>query len=240
VLTEGYFKPVGEFNFDVNRAERAQQVRLLAPLLADPEGRLWILERLGCPCTVDEARAAEPFHFVFPLRDLFTFDYNQCRSDPKLESGLIVYYNDLFGLSAEFGADFGADTIWRTHPDGPIRHPAAPGRKGWHLDFLTHYLPPHQVERLMRIRQLLDTEADAMLLLPRHVATIECKYQSSLRREQYERQMGLGELLGKRLGKEFFFGLVVESLRDFRRVRVQAPYVTWAEIEGRLGLQHKG
>jgi len=230
VLTEGYFKPVGEFNFDVNRAERAQQVQLLVPLLADPEGRLWILERLGCPCTVDEARAAEPFHFVFPLRDLFSADYDACRGDPELEIEFIVFYNNLFGMPREFGAD----TVWRIQPGGPIRHPAAPGRKGWHREFLVQYLPPEDTDRLMGIRQLLDTEADALLRLRRHIVTIECKYRSSLLREQYERQMSMGRLLGKRLGREFFFGLVVESPRDIKHARIQEPHVTWQEIEQRL------
>jgi len=231
MLAESQFRPISTFCWEANRAERSHQVRWLAPLLDRPAGRAWFLEQLQCPCTLDEARAADVFHLCFPLRDLFTADYYQCRGIPHLEDQFITYYNHLFGLPKHFGVQ----DIWRTAPGGEIRHPAAPGRKGWHRDFLTRYLPPEQVDRLVGIRQLLDTEADAMLLLPQHVATIECKYQSSLRREQYERQMGLGELLGKRLGKEFFFGLVVESPRDFRRARVQAPYVTWAEIEERLG-----
>jgi hypothetical protein len=222
---EGQFQPVSDFSFDVNRAERAQQVRFLVPLLADPEGRVWFLERLGCPCTADEARTAKPFHFVFPLRDLFTADYHACRSDSGREAEFIVYYNELFGLSA----DLGADTVWRTHHGGPIRHPAAPGRQGWHRASLAEHVSSAEVERLLNIRQWLDTEADAMLLLPRHIVTIDCKYRSSLLREQYERQRRMGELLGKRLRREFFFGLVVETPPDLKRARIQEPHVTWSE-----------
>lgn len=227
---ERQFQPVSDFSFDINRAERAQQVRFLVPLLADPEGRVWFLERLGCPCTTDEAQNAEPFHFVFPLRDLFTADYYTCRGDAEREAEFIAHYNQLFGLSS----DFGADTVWRTRPGGPIRHPAAPGRKGWHRAFLAEHVSLAEVERLLTIRQWLGTEADAMLLLRRHIVTIECKYQSSLRREQYDRQMEMGRLLSKRLGKDFFFGLVVESPRDLKRARIQEPHVTWDEIEKRL------
>lgn len=223
------FQPVSDFGFEVNRAERAQQVRLLVPLLTDHGGCVWFLERLGCPCSADEAGAAEPFHFVFPLRDLFTADYYACRGDPGREVEFIAYYNRLFGLTT----DFGADTVWRTHPGGPIRHPAAPGRNGWHRGFLTEYVSPADVEQLLAARQLLNTEADAMLLLPRHVVTIECKYRSSLRRQQYERQMRMGKLLGQRLGKEFLFGLVVDTPRDVNRARIQEPYVKWDEIEQR-------
>ena len=230
MCSQGLFRPVSEFGFEVNRAERAQQVRLLVPLLADPERRVWFLDRIGCPCTPEEAGTAEPFHFVFSLRDLFTADYRACRGDAEREAQFIVYYNMLFGLPAEFGAS----TIWRTHPGGPIRHPAAPGRGGWHRAFLAQHLSPEDVDRLVGIRQLLDTEADAMLLLRRHVVTLECKYLSTLRTEQYERQMGMGDLLGRRLGKDFFFGLVVESGRDVGHARIQEPYVTWQEIEGKL------
>lgn len=230
MFLERGFRPVFDFSFEVNRAERAQQVRLLVPLLADPEGRVWLLEHLGCPCTADEARTGESFHFVFPLRDLFSYDYNECRGASGREADFIAYYNRLFGLSV----DFGANTVWRTHPGGPIRHPAAPGRKGWHRAFLAQHVSPADVARLLEIRQWLNTEADTMLLLKRHVVTIECKYRSSLLREQYERQMRMGALLGQRLGKEFFFGLVVESPRDVNRVHIEEPYVTWAEVEDRL------
>jgi hypothetical protein len=230
---EQKFQPISVFSWEVNRAERARQVRWLVPLLADPEGRVWFLERLDCPCTADEARAARPFHFVFPLRDLFTADFEDCRGDTEKEVQLIAYYNDLFDLPT----DFGVNTAWRTHPGGPIRHPAAPGRKGWHRAFLVEHVSSADVERLLTIRQWLDTEADAMLLLSRHVVTIECKYQSSLRREQYDRQMGMGRLLSERLGKDFFFGLVVESPRDLKRARIQEPHVTWDTIEERLSLE---
>jgi hypothetical protein len=230
VFAERLFQPASTFSWKINRAERAQQVRFLVPLLADPEGRVWFLERLDCPCTADEVRAARPFHFIFPLRDLFTADYYACRGDAEREAEFIAHYNQLFGLSN----DFGADTVWRTRPGDPIRHPAAPGRKGWHRAFLAEHVSPAEVKRLLAIRQWLNTEADAMLLLPRHVMTIECKYQSSLRREQYNRQMEMGRLLSKRLGKDFFFGLVVESPRDLKRARIQEPHVTWDEIEERL------
>jgi hypothetical protein len=43
----------------------------------------------------------------------------------------------------------------------------------------------------------------------------------------------MGKLLGQRLGKEFFFGLVVDTPRDVNRARIQEPYVTWDEIEQR-------
>ena len=100
---ENQFRPVSTFSWEINRAERSHQVRWLAPLLDQPEGRAWFLERLRCPCTPDEARAAEVFHLCFPLRDIFTADYYQCRGTPHLEDQFIGYYNRLFGLPEDFG-----------------------------------------------------------------------------------------------------------------------------------------
>jgi hypothetical protein len=139
---------------------------------------------------------------------------------------LIAYYNDLFGLPSGYGTD----TIWRTSPGGPIRHPAAPGRSGWHRDFLSQYAPS-EVDGLMRIRQLLDTEADAILFLDDRFLLVECKYLSHLRQDQYERQVQMGKMLGKRLGKLFHLGMVVETPRDDRFARISVPYVLWSEIE---------
>lgn len=94
------------------------------------------------------------------------------------ESALIRYYNELFCLPE----DYGAKTLWRRHEGGPIRHPAAPGRSGWHRRFLAQYVEPDEVERLMRVRQLLDTETDALLILPRHIVMVEIKAKAALQK----------------------------------------------------------
>jgi hypothetical protein len=106
------FQPVSTFDFGINRSERSHQVRWLAPLLARPEGRAWFLEQLDCPCSPEEAWTARVFHLCFPLRDIFTADYYQCRGNPELEYQFIAYYNDLFGLPE----DFGVHEVWLTAP----------------------------------------------------------------------------------------------------------------------------
>jgi hypothetical protein len=232
-MTHEPFRHVRDFTFEVNRAERTQQVRILVPLLNSPAGRAWFLDKLGCPCTEEVARKGRAFHLAFPLRDLFTADFYQCRDKPDLEAQLIAYYNALFDLSPTYGAH----TIWRRHPDdplSPIRHPAAPGRSGWHRAFLAQYVPSDEVVRLMRIRQLLNTETDALLILERHVVIIECKYLGRLSEEQYRRQMEMGPVLAERLGKDFFFGLVVKDGRSEYHAQVEEPYVTWGEVEDYL------
>ncbi|MBN1247614.1 MAG: hypothetical protein JXC32_08135 [Anaerolineae bacterium] len=222
----GSFSLVSDFDFAINRAERTQQVRWLVPLLTMPEGRVWFLREIECPCSEAEARHSRPYHLAFPLRDLFTADFYACRQKPEREKALIAYYNGLFGLPS----DYDAETFRRRHPGGPIRHPAAPGRSGWHRDFLAQHVTPGEAARLMRIRQLLDTEADALLILPRHVVIIECKYLSNLSQEQYDRQMEMGPVLARRLGKTLHFGLVVQAERDVVHARIQEPYVTWDAI----------
>lgn len=109
-MTANTFVPVPDFDFDINRAERTQQVRYLVPLLATPEGRTWFLRRIARPCSDDEAREGQLYHLAFPLRDLFTADFHTCRAKPvteraRWEDALITYYNTLFGLPLDYGTD---------------------------------------------------------------------------------------------------------------------------------------
>jgi hypothetical protein len=225
------FVPVESFSWDVNRAERAQQVRLLVPLLDRPDGRAWFLERLKCPCGHQEALAAEVFHLCFPLRDLFTKDYYRCRGKAVLEDQFIDYYNELFG----FPKGFGVDQIWRTAPGGEIRHPAVGGRAGWYEDFLKERVVNDEaLQKARKMRQMLGTEADVFLLTASHVVIVECKYLSRFSMEQYERQKMAGETLARRLGKSFHFGMVCEDERDPKFAKIKEPYTTWPEVEARL------
>jgi hypothetical protein len=228
---EQEFQPVTTFSWDINRAERSRQVRWLAPLLDRPEDRVWFLERLECPCTSDEARAAQVFHLCFPLRDVFTDDYYQCRGTPHLEDQFIAYYNHLFDLRE----DLGINEAWRTAPGGEIRHPGARGRAGWYDDFLRERIPDQELyKRARNMRRMLGTEADVLLLTDRHVILVECKYKSQLSIGQYKRHQMMGEALARRLDKAFHFGLVVEDERDPLFARIDAHYVRWSEIEARL------
>jgi hypothetical protein len=225
------FQPVGTFSWDVNRAERTHQVRLLVPLLNRREGRAWLLEQIQCPCTRQAALDAEVFHLCFPLRDLFTADYYQCRGTTQLEEQFIAYYNELFGLPQGFGVN----ELWRTAPGGEIRHPAAGGRRGWYEDFLKERISDKELlARGRNLRQMLGTEADVFIQTRRHVVIVECKYRSQFSMEQYGRQKRTGETLARRLGKAFHFGLVCEDERDPNFAKIEEPYVTWGEVKATL------
>ncbi|MBL7202064.1 MAG: hypothetical protein ISS56_18140 [Anaerolineae bacterium] len=222
------FEPVSTFAWKINRAERCVQVRLLVPLLARSQGRAWFLEQLRCPCTPDEARDAQVLHLCFPLRDIFTDDYCQCRGKSDLEDQFIAYYNRLFGLPE----DFGVSEIWRTAPGGEIRHPAAGGRSGWYDDFLRERIRDQKrYTQTRNVRRMLGTEADCLLLTEHHVVLVECKYMGQVSAEQYERQQMMGPVLARRLDKDYHFGMVVETPRDVRYARIDAPYVLWSQIE---------
>ncbi len=229
--TRPRFQPVTTFCWDVNRAERSQQVRWLAPLLDQPEGRAWFLERLACPCSPAEARTADVFHLCFPLGDIFTADYHRCRGNSHLEDQFIAYYNCLFGLPEGFGVE----EVWRTAPGGDIRHPGARGRAGWYDDFLRERIPDHELRACARdVRRMLSTEADVLLLTDRYVILVECKYKSQLSTGQCKRQRMMGEILARRLDKAFHFGLVIEDEHDPHLARIDAPYVYWADVQTRL------
>jgi len=225
------FEPVSTFSWDINRAERSLQVRWLAPLLDQPEGRAWFLDKLSCSSPSEQAQAAQVFHLCFPLRDVFTADYYQCRGTPHLEVQFIAYYNRLFGLPE----DFGVQEVWHTAPGGEIRHPAAGGRSGWYEEFLQERIPDPNLYSLARnVRRMLGTEADALLLTESHVVLVECKYKSVPSTEQYERHQMMGQTLARRLDKGFHFGMVVEETRDPHFAQIDVPYVLWQEIEARL------
>lgn len=225
------FEPTASFSWDINRAERSRQARWLVPLLNFPAGRQWFLERLQCPALVDAAAAAAVFHLCFPLRDIFTADYYQCRGRPHLEDQFIAYYNRLFGLPEGFGVQ----EVWRTAPNEEIRHPAAGGRSGWYDEFLRRRIADRTLyERARDVRRMLGTEADVLLLTTSHVILVECKYLGQPSDEQYGRHLLMGQTLARRLNKTFHFGLVVEDDRDPRFARIAAPYARWSEIEARL------
>ncbi len=231
VSNEMQFHPVKGFDFDVNRSERAQQVRLLVPLLLKPEGRAWFLQRLDVAYTARETRLAKAYHFCFPLRDVFTRDYYQCRGTSLLERQFIAYYNRLFGLPE----DFGVEEVWLTAGDGGIRHPAAGGRAGWYDGFLEKRIADGELrQRARNVRRMLGTEADALLLTEGHVLLVECKYLGGPSTEQYERHQMMGETLARRLGKGFYFGMVVGHERDPQHAQLDVPYVAWAQVEAQL------
>jgi hypothetical protein len=231
MLAESQFRPISTFCWEVNRAERSHQVRWLVPLLDRPDGRAWFLERLQCPCTPDEARAADVFHLCFPLGDIFTADYYQCRGTLRLEDQFIAYYNHIFGLSE----DFGIQEIWHAAPDGEIRHPAARGRAGWYDDFLRERISDETLyTRARDVRRILGTEADVLLLTNSYVILVECKYKGTPSIKQYERQEIMGKTLARRLEKAFHHGMVVADERDPHFAQIKAPYVRWTDVRSKM------
>ena len=225
------FRPVPTFYWDINRTKRSHQVHWLAPLLETPEGRVWFLEKLECPCTPEEAGVAAVFHLCLPLRDIFTEDYYRCQGEPHLEDQFIAYYNRLFGLPE----DFGVQDVWRVAPGNTVRHPAARGRGGWYEDLLREHVSDETLyARARDVRQILGTEADIIVLSDRHVTLVECKFKGKRSRRRYERYQMIGNALARRLDKEFYFGMVVEERSDPYLDRMNVSCVLWADVQLRL------
>lgn len=225
------FEPLNEFSFEINRSERSHQARYLVPVLREPDGRAWLLEELDCPCSAEEARAAEVFHLCFPLRDIFTADYKNCRGNSELEGQFIAYYNRLFGLPENFGIQ----SVWRNAPNNALRHPVAGGRAGWYKAFLRERVSDETLyARARNLCRMLRTDSDVLLLTSCAVILVECKYKGTVSTEQYERHQLMGRTLARRLGKHFYFGMLVSGSRDPRFARMRLPYVKWSDVKKRL------
>ena len=96
------FQPVKDFTFDINRAERTQQVRRLVQSITSPRGRAWFLHQLDSPCS-------DGFHVGRPLRrpqatsktatiSVITKSVPQWFKDPHdeaLDVPILVTYNDI-------------------------------------------------------------------------------------------------------------------------------------------------
>jgi hypothetical protein len=75
---------------------------------------------------------------------------------------------------------------------------------------------------------------DVLLLTEPTVVLVECKYKGTPSTEQYERHQMMGEALARRLGRNFYFGMVVSAEQDPRFARIDAPYISWREIQAKL------
>ena len=229
-IKQAQFQPVEAYSLEINRAKRSWQTRWLVPLLERPEGRAWFLDRLRCPCSPAEARAADVSHFCLPLRDLFEEDYLRCRGHQENEERFVAYFNDLFGLPE----DCGIMQVWRTARKGRMRLPVAAGKAGWSDKLLSKQIAHTRFRRRARhARTLLQTECDVMLLMDDHVLLAMCVHRGSLPHKEYALYRRLAGSLELRLGKSFRLGAVVDEAKQLGALEVAR--VCWREIAAWLG-----
>lgn len=199
------------FDETANRSERALQTRLLVPALDDRAARFELLSSLATggadAISRVESDAADVWHFVWVLRDLFSAD-RSAAAQPLGWTGLRSRWRNVLGLP-EWAEEHG----WWRHPCGIYRSDP---------DFVVH--PCHRligwteaairtraarmeldhdeddaVTVLVRARQAMNTECDCFVQTPERLIVIECKDKTDFVANQTSRQHAMIKCLERAL-----------------------------------------
>jgi hypothetical protein len=195
------------FGFDQNRSERALQTELLAPVLRNPDARWNLLKSLE-DFSREESDAAVPMHFVWVLRDTFSFE-REAATATKRWGDLIERWVTILGLPS-----WANDLFYWRHPAGHsgdpdyVVHPTQK-RLGWTKEGLdlrySQMFPSMPIEDVAPVltggRRVLNTECDCFIQTNRRLIVIECKDKTGFSTEQRERQKLLFQCLEKLLPK---------------------------------------
>lgn len=212
------------YSMALNSSTRSQQARWVVPLLEKPGGRTWLLRRLGCPVSADEATAAEVYHLCYPLRDLFLADCSQSGRRWHPPDALLCAYNLLLGLPESFGLE----DLWRTRK-GRLRLPWAGGNAGWSNALLERRVGTLGLRRrARRARRLFRSPVDVLLVTKQRVLLVECRHGKPLSPAVLKRLRALGGVLERRLGVTHAVGAIVQRAGDLGGASV--PHVLWEEI----------
>ena len=200
-----------EFNFKINRSERAKQADLLVPALNDINTRWELIKTIrpetGNPITKYESDSSEVMHFVWVLRDTFYFERdNACKT--KAWDQLRIRWCDILGLP-----NWAQDSAWWRHPEGSFKgdaefvvHPCSRD-VGWtensikrRVDkFLINDKPDKYMDILVNARKIMNTECDCFIQTPCRLIIIECKDKTEFINEQKVRQKKLFRCLQRLL-----------------------------------------
>ncbi len=228
-----------------NRSERAKQVMLLAPALDDEESRFRLLGNMdtgpGGPILKSESDNARVMHFVWVLRDMFTFERNEASSNQEWGS-FRKRWVDVLALP-----DWARDPRWWRHPSGEYKgdkdyvvHPCH-RNIGWTSrainerirNFNLGEVREDQIGVLTYTRQVINTECDCFIQTPNRLIVIECKDKTGFLEEQRSRQKSMFESLMRLLPREEM--LIYIELASDNGMDPNALNWTWsqmAEISG--------
>ena len=194
------------FSFRQNRSERALQIELLAPALADKSKRGALLTLLKPTRSVaiaeEEGDAASAMHFVWVLRDAFYAEREVAVSNAKNGDihaipALRQRWCEILGLDAwATDADYwsrntGNSKLPRDFPFHPCHRSV-----GWTKPALADHLTgekadPARIDKLIECRKAMNTECDCLVQTPKRLIVFECKGETSYLTEQRERQRRL-------------------------------------------------
>lgn len=176
---------------------------LLVPALAQSSHRRALLAAIPTagapPIQPSEADAATVLHFVWVLRDAFSWERTQATNTQHL----IDRWVDILDLPS-----WARSPVWWHHPTDPGRivHPCQP-KLGWTKPSIAHRhssapgAPNLSTTTavLHQGRQTMNTECDALIQTPERLIIVECKDHTSFKREQRARQQRLGAALARLL-----------------------------------------
>lgn len=193
------------YRFNQSRSERALQTELLAPALRNSDVRWDFLKRLDS-FSREESDTARPMHFVWVLRDMFSFE-REAAAEIKGWPALVERWSTILDLPS-----WANDLVYWRHPDGYADDPdyvVHPTQKqlGWTKGGLalrySRMSPSIPIEDaapvLTGTRRILNTECDCLIQTDRRLIVIECKDNTNFSTEQRERQRGLFKCLERLL-----------------------------------------
>lgn len=190
------------FNMDRNRSERAFQAEWLVPALRDCSARWRLLSQIE-DVSKSESDGAIAMHFVWVLRDAFSFERDAIASCPDAKesdwSDLIRRWVEILDLPS-----WAKDPSYWIHPEGFRRdsnyvvHPVNKAL-GWTTNGLkyrySHLRPPVSEDQatpvLVDARMVLNTECDCFIQSDQRLIVIECKDKTGFTSEQRKRQREL-------------------------------------------------
>lgn len=218
------------FSFQQNRSERAKQVQLLVPALANPKTRQILLQRhkIDKP----ESDQAEVFHFVWILRDHFTYERDlKVKESP---TGWPEFFQKWTGILALPPGVANEHPWWMDHQGKDqqprIIHPCSQ-KLGWTDTGLEGKGDTKVHPLLQDARKVMNTECDCFIQTPQRLIVIECKDKTGFTSEQLRRQKLLRQALHR------LFDRPTAPLALFIANRVpdeKYPGWSWSEIQNVL------
>ncbi|NLG28013.1 MAG: hypothetical protein GX557_08885 [Chloroflexi bacterium] len=207
------------------KAAQARRRTLLKDLLSLPEGRVWFLERLRCPCTREQACAAGVALRSRPLRDVLEEDYAACAGSVEAQERLAQTYNDCFRLAE----DCGIRKVWRADRPTAMRLPLPAPHAGWTKKLLQKHIASRRyLRRALRALRLVQTRVDALVLAGSNVVLVQCAQADSITAARLARLKSLGGVLERRLHRRYTVAGVVDSPDQL--ALLETAHVLWADV----------
>ncbi|MHB9034964.1 MAG: helix-turn-helix domain-containing protein [Anaerolineae bacterium] len=224
------FLPLSDYGWEQMRSDAGWQAFQLAPLVAMPAGRSWLMRRLASPCSITECENALALEHVQPLRDLVYFDAAAAHGDHGREDALIRYYNSLFALPESFGIEH----TWRGGADKRLRLPGENGRDGWPERHLQATISTKkQLRKAQEVVDLTKLRIDLMLITARHIMLVQVfQPGAKVPLKQFELLRRYAVVLERRLQRGVSFGFIVE--RTEYLPAGDLLHVPWEEVIAQL------